>query len=101
VNNGGIKMDKVLLKFFADVLYIKGKLCAEELEDIMEVQTFSDLDDIVEKMLCGKYNVYKRGETYDRPKRINGDTGDIIDNYSASEGTEICTPVCDGAVYIK
>lgn len=61
-------MDKILLKFFADVLYIKGKLCVEELEDIMDAKTPFDLDNIVEKMLCSEYNVYKRGETYDRDK---------------------------------
>jgi hypothetical protein len=58
------KMDKVLLKFFADVLYIKGKLCCEELEDIMNAKTASDLDKITDKMLNDGYNAYKRGEGY-------------------------------------
>ncbi len=57
-------MDKVLLKFFADVLYLKGLLCYEELEAIMDVQSLSDLDGIFEKMYRGEYNVYKRGEPY-------------------------------------
>lgn len=57
-------MDKVVIKFFADILYIKGILCYEELNDIMEVKTLSDLDNIVEKMLREEYNVYKRGEIY-------------------------------------
>lgn len=57
-------MDKVTLKFFADVLYLKGLLCYEELEAIMEAKTPSDLDEIFEKMMGGKYNVYKRGEVY-------------------------------------
>ena len=57
-------MDKITLKFLADVLYIKGIICYEELEDIMDVKTPFDLDNIVEKMLSDEYNVYKRGEGY-------------------------------------
>lgn len=56
--------DKVLAKFLADILYIKGIICFEEFEDIMESKTFHDLDNIVEKLLRSEYNVYKRGETY-------------------------------------
>lgn len=56
-------LDKVILKFFADVLYIKGVLCSEELEDIMDAATVEDLDLIVDKMLDDKY-LMKRGETY-------------------------------------
>jgi hypothetical protein len=59
-------MDKVVLKFFADVLYLKGYLCAEELEDIYDASTPSDLDAIFEKMIKSQYNVYKRGEGYVR-----------------------------------
>ena len=62
-------VDKVVLKFLADVLYIKGVICYDEFEDIMEVKTFSDLDNIVEKMLRSEYNVHKRGEGY---VRLNG-----------------------------
>lgn len=57
-------MDKVTLKFLADVLYIKGILCYEEFEDIMDAKTFVDLDKIIEKMLRSEYNVYRRGEGY-------------------------------------
>ena len=57
-------MDKIVLKFVADVLYIKKIICAEELEAIMESKDFSDLDVITEKMLGGEYNALKRGETY-------------------------------------
>lgn len=57
-------MDKVVLKFFADVLYLKGLLCYEELEAIMEATNPSDLEVIFEKMYRGEYNVYKRGEPY-------------------------------------
>lgn len=57
-------MDKVVLKFLADVLYIKGVIRYEEFEDIMESKDFSDLDNIVDKMLRSEYNVCKRGEGY-------------------------------------
>ncbi len=58
-------LDKALLKFFADVLYIKEKLCIDEYEDIMEVQKIDDLDRIVDKMLRSEYNQYlRKGESY-------------------------------------
>lgn len=56
-------MDKICLKFFADVLYIKGFLLYDEYEDIMEVESIDDLDVIVDKMLKEEYNP-KRGEGY-------------------------------------
>ena len=58
-------MDKIVLKFFADVMYLKEKLCIEEYEDIMQAENFSDLDRIVEKMLSNEYTLL-RGETYGR-----------------------------------
>lgn len=57
-------MDKIVLKFLADVLYIKKIICYEELEAIMEVKDTSDLDAIIEKMLRGDFNACKRGEGY-------------------------------------
>lgn len=57
-------MDKAVLGFLADILYIKKIICFEEFEDIMESTNPSDLDAITEKMLRGEYNVYKQGETY-------------------------------------
>ena len=45
------------------MLYIKGVLCSEELEDILEVKTIDDLDHIIDKMLDDTY-ILKRGETY-------------------------------------
>lgn len=67
-------MDKVLLKFFADVLYLKGTLCAEELDDIYDASTPSDLDNIFEKMITNQYNVYKRGEGYVRRNEVTADS---------------------------
>lgn len=57
-------MDKIVLKFLADVLYIKEFICYEEFEDIMNACTPEDLDNIFEKMARREYNVYKRGEKY-------------------------------------
>ena len=59
-------MDKITLKFLADVLYIKGWICFEMFEDIMEAKIPDDLDDIVEKLIKGEYNVYRKGEGYIR-----------------------------------
>ena len=55
-------MDKVTIKFFADVLYIKGVLCYEEYNDILESSCTNCLDIIVEKMLRDNYNPYTRGD---------------------------------------
>lgn len=57
-------MSKLAIGFIADVLYIKGVICYEEFEDMMNVTEPSELQDIVEKMLRSEYNVYKRGEGY-------------------------------------
>ncbi len=54
---------KLAIGFMADILYIKGIICAEEMEAIQEVQWPMDLQRIVEKMLRGEFNVYKRGAT--------------------------------------
>lgn len=53
-------MDKILLKFLADVLYLKGVICYDELDDIMDVRIPSDLDNIFEKMIGEEYNAYRR-----------------------------------------
>lgn len=57
-------MDKLTLKFFADVLYLKNIICFEELEAINEVRNAQDLDAVFEKMIRGEFNVYKKGEAY-------------------------------------
>lgn len=54
-------MDKVILKFFTDVLYLKGIICFDEFEDIMDARNASDLDNVFEKMMRGEYNTYRRG----------------------------------------
>ena len=55
-------MDKILLKFIADVLYLKEVICFDEYEGIMEVQKYEDLDIVFEKMMKEEYNAYRRGE---------------------------------------
>lgn len=62
---------KVVLKFIADVLYIKGYLSVQELSDVYDASSFSDLDKISEKMMCGDYNNLKRGEGYVRQAGID------------------------------
>lgn len=57
-------MDKLTLGFIADILYLKGIICFEEFQDIQEITQPSDMTDIIDKMIGGKYNVYKRGEGY-------------------------------------
>lgn len=53
-------MDKILLKFFADVLYLKGVICYDELDDIMDARNPSDLDNIFERMMKEEYDAYRR-----------------------------------------
>lgn len=63
-NNANRHFDKVLTKFIADILYIKGILCYDEFEDIMDARNVDDLDIITEKMFNDEYNPYRRGEGY-------------------------------------
>ena len=55
-------MDKIVLKFFSDVLYLKGVLCFEELDAIMDCSTHDDLDVVFEKMMKEEFNNYRRGD---------------------------------------
>jgi len=89
------QMDKITLQFITDVLYLKGILCIDELEDIQQAKNFEDLDNIFEKMYRGDYNVYKRGEHYTKQSREQ-QWG--IDD-TTCEDTAIHSPVSDGAVY--
>jgi hypothetical protein len=49
-------MDKIILKFIADVLYIRGAICLEEYEAILDAKSHIDLDKIADKMLREEYN---------------------------------------------
>lgn len=55
-------MDKLLVKFLADVLYLKEVICFEEYEGIMDIRNYSDMDKVFEKMMKEEYNAYRRGE---------------------------------------
>lgn len=57
-------MDKLTLGFIADVLYLKGIICFEELDAIMNATNPTDLEVIFEKMFRGEFNVYRKGEPY-------------------------------------
>lgn len=59
-------MDKVVLKFLADVLYIKGVVCYEEFEAVMDAKSSFDLDKIVDRILRSDFNIHRRGEGYDK-----------------------------------
>jgi hypothetical protein len=56
-------MDKLVLGFIADVLYVKGTIGSCEYEDIQSAKHPADLEEIVEKMLRGEYHV-RKGESY-------------------------------------
>jgi hypothetical protein len=57
-------LDKTVVGFLADVLYIKGVICLDEFEAIMEAENAVDLGVIVERMLTSDFNLFKRGEAY-------------------------------------
>lgn len=57
-------MDKLVLGLLADILYIKGIICYEEFEAINDIKSPTDVDDFIEKMLRGEFNVYRKGESY-------------------------------------
>lgn len=57
-------MDKLTIGFVADILYLKGIIGFEEFQDILNAKEPSDLQSIVDKLIGGKYNAYKRGEGY-------------------------------------
>jgi hypothetical protein len=65
--------DKVLLKFLSDVLYAKGLLNSDEIDDIYDATSVQDLDVIFERMLGGEYNNNRRGESYYRVDVIGGE----------------------------
>lgn len=55
---------KLAIGFMADILYIKGIICYEEYEAVLEAKSPTDLDMIVDKMLRGEFNGYRKGEGY-------------------------------------
>jgi len=59
-----VQMDKLVLGFIADILYMKGVICYDEFEAIMDVRTPKDLQTVTDKILNEEYNPNKRGEAY-------------------------------------
>lgn len=57
-------LDKIAIGFMADILYIKGFICYEEFQSILDARTAGDLDGIIDKMLRGEFNGHKKGEGY-------------------------------------
>lgn len=55
---------KLVLGFIADILYIKGMLCYDEYDTILNAKNAQDLEAIVERFLRGDFNGYKKGESY-------------------------------------
>lgn len=55
-------VDKGILKFICDVLYLKEIIYIEEYDDIMDCSTCEDLDDVFENMMLDMYRDYGRGD---------------------------------------
>jgi len=67
-------MWKLALGLIADILYMKGILCYEELDAIYNVKDAEDIDKVSDKIIRGDFNVYKQ-----RPKSddFEGNTYDV------------------------
>lgn len=62
IKDSGVNIDKVLLKFFVDVLYIKEVIGIEEYEDILDCRCGDDLECVFENMMMDVYKAYGRGD---------------------------------------
>lgn len=62
VYNEGRIIDKGVLGFLCDVLYLKEVINIEEFEDIMSCSSCCDLDDVFESMMMDEYRDYGRGD---------------------------------------
>lgn len=61
-------MDKIVIQLFADILYIKGIICFEEMQEMLEMRTPSDVEKFTDKLIRGDFNAYRRGEIYSESK---------------------------------
>ena len=95
-------MDKILLKFIADVMYIKGIIYFSEYESILDVCTIEDLDEVVERMLHSDFSPYMRGEAYveiaERARKRDRECGFASDTRSSTEDAEVCESLRHRAV---
>lgn len=57
-------MDKLVIQLFADILYIKGIICYDEMDTIMKMKTPQDVEAFTERLLRGEFSAFKRGEIY-------------------------------------
>lgn len=57
-------VDKAVLGFIADILYIQGVINFDMLDGINEMRTHEDMGKFIEKMLRGDFNAYRTGEHY-------------------------------------
>ena len=55
---------RVSIQLMADILYIKGIICLDELEALLDIRTSKDAEQFTEKLLRGDFNVYRKGEHY-------------------------------------
>lgn len=56
--------DKVIVQLFADILYVKGILCYDEIDHLLDMSTVGDVENFTDKMFGGVFSAYKRGEAY-------------------------------------
>lgn len=55
---------KIIIGLFADILYMRGLLCFDEMESLLDIKNESDVFAFSERLLRGDFNAYKRGEIY-------------------------------------
>lgn len=55
---------RVSIQLMADILYIKGIICLDELEALLDIRTSKDAEQFTEKLLRGDFNAYRKGEHY-------------------------------------
>ena len=57
LKNTPSRMCRITLKFFADLLYLRGNISFEAYDDILSAKSPFDLDQIIEKDIRGEYCV--------------------------------------------
>lgn len=57
-------IDKAVLGFFADLLYVQGVINYDMLDGINEIKNHEDMGKYIEKLLRGEFNAYRTGEHY-------------------------------------
>lgn len=65
-------MDKAVLGLLADILYIKEIIEYDELMAINKIRTPTDINPLIDKMLRGEFNGYRKGNLF-KCKKCDGD----------------------------